>query len=80
MKSTDWIKSRTSQATGNCIEMRRWDSKVEVRDSKNPFRPLPAADPEAIGVWLMGAKRGEYDQMSVLPEDRSSDPGSTVPH
>jgi hypothetical protein len=60
-----WIKASASSGSGECVEMRRADEYVQVRDSKlgvhSPIHSLASAD---FAIWLAAAKEGELDQLS----------------
>jgi hypothetical protein len=58
---TSWFKSSFSNANGDCVEMRRTGSSIELRDSKQqgagPTLTFTVAEFQA---WLQGANAGEY--------------------
>jgi hypothetical protein len=60
-KAAAWVKASKSDATGNCVELRRDASSVQVRDSKNPDGGVLAFSPVEMAAWLAGAKGGEFD-------------------
>lgn len=57
---TSWIKARRSTGSGDCVEMRRADSAVQVRDSKDPDGAVLVVAPTQFGAWLSAARRGEF--------------------
>lgn len=61
---TPWIKSRKSGSNGSCVELRRHDGQVEVRDTKDRGGPILAFTPDEFTAWLDGAKRGEFDHLA----------------
>jgi hypothetical protein len=63
MSDTQWIKARRS-GTQECVEMRRTDGGVEVRDSKNPDGPTLSYTKAEFAAWLNGAKKGEFDHLA----------------
>jgi hypothetical protein len=63
MSTTPWIKALASSAGGQCVEMRRTDHVIEVRDSKNPDGPTLTYTAAEFAAWLDGAKKGEFDQL-----------------
>ena len=66
METTDtgWImSSRSSGNGGSCVEARRQDSMIEVRNSKAPSAGSVWFTTEEWDSFLYGAKRGEFDQL-----------------
>jgi hypothetical protein len=65
-KPTDipWIKASASSGAGQCVEMRRVDGTVDVRDSKNPSGPSLHFTSDEFAAWLDGAKKGEFDHLA----------------
>ena len=61
---TGWRKS-TSSMSGECVEVRRFDDAVLVRDSKNPDGAKLQFTHGEWRAFLAGAQRGEFD----LPDD-----------
>jgi hypothetical protein len=62
--STGWImSSRSTGNGGSCVEARRHDSQIEVRNSKNPAGGTVRFTAEEWDSFLFGAKRGEFDQL-----------------
>jgi hypothetical protein len=64
-KSTNWVKARRSGGNGgNCVEVRRHDNMIEVRDTKargtGPVLQFTAAEWDA---FLDGAKGSEFDHL-----------------
>ncbi|GAA3630776.1 hypothetical protein GCM10022223_55780 [Kineosporia mesophila] len=52
--NTPWIKA--SASTGDCVEMRRHDGLVEVRDTKDQGAgPVLRSAQGGFAVWLAGA-------------------------
>lgn len=61
---TPWIKATRSGGTGSCVEMRRRDGGVEVRDSKaGESGPVLRFTPTTFSAWLDGARSGEFDHL-----------------
>jgi hypothetical protein len=58
--STPWLKATASSGGGDCVEMRRHDGHVEVRDSKHPTGPVLRVTPAGFTAWLDGATNGEF--------------------
>jgi hypothetical protein len=66
MLETPWVKASRSGQHGSCVEQRRHDGMIEVRDTKDhgtgPTLRFTAAE---FAAWLDGAKRGEFDDLIV---------------
>lgn len=59
-----WVKASRSTGSGQCVEMRRQDAAVEVRDSKAAgVGPILRFSPPAFAAWVEGAKSGKFDHM-----------------
>lgn len=64
MSETPWIKASRSADQGSCVEQRRYDGMVEVRDTKDNGRgPVLRFTEAEYAAWLDGAKRGEFDDL-----------------
>ncbi len=60
MKSnTEWQKASASGADGQCVEMRRQDGWIQLRDSKNPAGAVLEFSPAVAAAWLDAARKGE---------------------
>lgn len=65
MSDTAWIKASRSNDQGNCVEQRRHDGLVEVRDTKDRGTGPTLRFTEAeFAAWLDGAKHGEFDHLA----------------
>ena len=62
-ETTPWIKASTSGGNGNCVEQRRQDRWVEVRDSKDRNGPVLRFTRAEFATWLSGARGGEFDRL-----------------
>jgi hypothetical protein len=61
---TGWImSSRSSGNGGSCVEARRQDGLIEVRNSKTPDDGSVWFTTEEWDSFLFGAKRGEFDEL-----------------
>ena len=61
---TPWIKATASGTTGNCVELRRFDGMIEVRDSKqHGTGPVLRFTGAEWAAWLDGARKGELDHL-----------------
>lgn len=61
--TTSWIKSSKSGTNGgSCVEARRHDGMIEVRDTKDGGRgPVLRFTSAEWDAFLDGAKRSEFD-------------------
>jgi hypothetical protein len=60
---TGWIKAAASAQGGNCVEMRRQVSGIQVRDSKHPDGPVLRFTDAEFAAWVDGAKKSEFDHL-----------------
>jgi hypothetical protein len=59
-----WIKSRHSNAEGNCVELAALgDGDIAVRNSRDPDGPALVYTPAEVAAFLAGAKEGEFDHL-----------------
>jgi hypothetical protein len=64
-ESTDWImSSRSTGNGGSCVQARRRDGLIEVRNSKNPSAGTVRFTVEEWDSFLFGAKNGEFDRLA----------------
>jgi len=61
--STPWIKATRSDEQGSCVEQRRNDGMIEVRDSKDRSGPVLRFTRSEYVAWLDGARTGEFDHL-----------------
>lgn len=60
-----WVKASASGGNGNCVEMRRQQGLVEVRDTKqHGAGPTLRFSPTEFAAWVEGARRGDYDELA----------------
>lgn len=64
--TTAWIKASKSGGNGgDCIEMRRHDGAVEVRDTKDSGQGVVLRlTPTSFTAWVEAAKRGELHTLA----------------
>jgi hypothetical protein len=55
------VSSRSAGNGGSCVEARRHDGVIEVRNSKNRAAGTVVFTTEEWDSFLFGAKRGEFD-------------------
>jgi hypothetical protein len=61
---TGWIiSSRSTGNGGSCVEARRRDGLIEVRNSKARDAGIVVFTTDEWDSFLFGAKRGEFDQL-----------------
>jgi hypothetical protein len=64
MPDQGWImSSRSAGNGGSCVEARRHDGLIEVRNSTNPAAATVRFTAEEWDSFLFGAKRGEFDRL-----------------
>jgi hypothetical protein len=60
-----WIKASASNGGGDCVEMRRSEENIQVRDSKlGADSPIHVLTRNSFVAWLAGAKNHEYDALA----------------
>jgi hypothetical protein len=62
--TTPWITATASGQNSNCVELRRHDGMIEVRDSKDREGPVLRFTDAEFAAWLDGANRGEFDHLA----------------
>ncbi|GAA3494787.1 DUF397 domain-containing protein [Streptomyces prasinosporus] len=59
-----WIKSRRSNAEGNCVEVAPLaDGAIAMRNSRDPDGPALVYTAAELAAFLAGAKDGEFDHL-----------------
>jgi hypothetical protein len=58
-----WIKSRHSNAEGNCVEVAAVDGGIALRNSRDPDGPALVYTPAEVAAFLAGARDGEFDHL-----------------
>jgi len=61
--TTPWIKASASNQQGSCVELRRHDGVIEVRDTKDRSGPVLRFTGAEFAAWLDGAGKGEFDHL-----------------
>ncbi|GAA3593658.1 hypothetical protein GCM10022223_05710 [Kineosporia mesophila] len=61
MSETQWHKASASDVQGQCVEVRRQGSMVQVRDTKNHDAGTLLFSPAEWRAFLTGVKAGEFD-------------------
>jgi len=60
--NTPWAKATRSGGNGGqCVEVRRHDGAIQVRDSKDPDGPVLTFTAGEWDAFLDGARKGEFD-------------------
>ncbi|HZG90624.1 MAG TPA: DUF397 domain-containing protein [Pseudonocardia sp.] len=62
--TTPWVKASASDSAGQCVEQRRHDGMIEVRDSKDRGGPVLRFTAAEFAAWLDGARQGEFDSLA----------------
>ena len=61
---SEWImSSRSTGNGGSCVEARRHEGLIEVRNSKRPEASTVVFTVEEWDSFLDGAKKGEFDRL-----------------
>jgi hypothetical protein len=63
MTETPWIKASASNNAGSCVELRRANGMIEVRDTKDRSGPVLRFTSAEFAAWLDGAVQGEFDHL-----------------
>lgn len=59
-----WIKSRHSNAEGNCVEVAALTGgDIAMRNSRDPDGPALVYTPAEVAAFVAGAKDGEFDHL-----------------
>lgn len=59
-----WIKTRHSNAEGNCVEVAALTGgDIAMRNSRDPDGPALVYTPAEITAFLAGVKDGEFDHL-----------------
>jgi hypothetical protein len=63
-----WVKSRHSNAEGNCVEVAALaDGGFALRNSRDPDGPALVYTRAELAAFLAGAKDGEFDHLTDVP-------------
>ncbi len=60
---SEWLRSTKSQHNGGCVEIRKMDGTIAMRDSKDPSGPVLRFTPAEWDCFLDGAHKGEFDNI-----------------
>ncbi|MEV7644248.1 DUF397 domain-containing protein [Streptomyces rubiginosohelvolus] len=58
-----WVKARSSNGDGNCVELAKLDSGVAIRNSRFPKSGALLYTPEEVRRFIAAAKLGEFDHL-----------------
>lgn len=67
MLSEEWTKSTWSGNGGNCVEVRKRNGHILVRDTKNRAGGVQAYTPDEWRAFVQGVKFGEFDLDPIKP-------------
>ena len=56
-----WRKATKSGNNGSCVEVRKVDDTIQVRDSKNPNGPVLDFTEAEWDAFLDGTSKGEFN-------------------
>jgi hypothetical protein len=56
--------NRASNDQGSCVELRRSNDVIEVRDTKDRSGPVLRFTSAEFAAWLDGAAKGEFDHLT----------------
>jgi hypothetical protein len=59
-----WRKSSRSNADGSCVEVRRRQDEVQVRDTKNRRGPVLSFTTAAWRTFISEVQSGHFDRLS----------------
>jgi hypothetical protein len=62
-ETTPWIKASASDTGTSCVELRRHEGMVEVRDTKDRSGPVLRFRSDELAAFLDGAKKKEFDHL-----------------
>ncbi|NEB89028.1 DUF397 domain-containing protein [Streptomyces anulatus] len=62
-EGVQWVKARSSQGDGNCVELAKLDSGVAIRNSRFPSSGALLYTPEEVRRFIAAAKSGEFDHL-----------------
>lgn len=62
LTSVTWVKSRRSNATGNCVEMAALPGgEIALRNSRDPEGPALVYTRAEFAAFVAGAREGDFD-------------------
>jgi hypothetical protein len=62
--NTAWRKSTRSNADGSCVEVRREQDEVHVRDTKNQRGPVLSFTTDSWREFVAEVQNGHFDRRS----------------
>jgi len=67
MKISGWMKSSMSFANGNCVEVADLPGgQIGIRNSRDAAGPVLAFTPDEWQAFLIGVRRGEFDDFGRI--------------
>lgn len=65
IKGAEWVKSRASSPTGDCVEVARLaNGDVAVRNSRDATGPALVYTRSEFRAFVVGARAGDFDVMT----------------
>ncbi|MEU0982983.1 DUF397 domain-containing protein [Streptomyces griseus] len=58
-----WVKARSSNGDGNCVELAKLDQGVAMRNSRFPDGEMLLYTPEEVRRFVVAVKGGEFDHL-----------------
>ncbi|OKI55809.1 regulator [Streptomyces sp. CB00072] len=62
-EGVQWVKARSSNKDGNCVEVAKLDSGVAIRNSRFPSSGALLYTPDEMRHFIGAAKLGEFDHL-----------------
>ena len=63
MAGLSWVKARSSNHNGACVELASASGNIAMRDSKDPAGPVLVYTATEFAAFLDGARNGEFDDL-----------------
>ena len=63
LDDAQWIKSRKSSGSGQCVQVAKVGDKIAVRDSKNPDGPVLVFTAGEWDAFTEGVRDGDFNAL-----------------
>ncbi|MFJ2604269.1 DUF397 domain-containing protein [Streptomyces sp. NPDC091279] len=60
-----WVKATASDAIGDCVELAEVHENIAVRNSRDPEGPALIFTKAELSAFVDGARKGEFDRLTV---------------